>query len=375
MDTSVLHYHAYNNSRNNTLSHNCINNIVAKRKKLTKVQKRRVSANQKKRLQQSDADIQIEGLGAQLQGVVVSRFGQHADIESLDLDSKGKIVRCNIRRNITSLVTGDKVLWRKGDENLSGISGIVEAVEDRTSVLLRPDYYDGRKPVAANIDQIFIVSSVLPAFTPTIIDRYLVAAEEMGIRPIILLNKVDLLSEELAAEIDPVLDMYRDIGYQVMSISAKLADSVDVVKPLLKNNVSIFVGQSGVGKSSLVNALMPEADVLEGAVSENSGLGQHTTTVARLYHFPSGGELIDSPGIRDFALWHLDEDLIAQGFIEFQDYLGGCKFRDCKHLDDPGCALREALNKGAISQLRFDSYHKIMESMEQKPTNPLLDKK
>lgn len=348
---------------------------MSKRKKLTKQQKRRVTANQQKQFQRADdSEPDITGLGPQISGTVVSRFGQHADVEA-DIQGLREIVRCNIRRNISSLVTGDKVLWRKGDENLAGISGIIEAMEERSSVLLRPDYYDGRKPVAANIDQIFIVSSVHPAFTPKIIDRYLVAAEEMQINPIILLNKTDLLTDEERNTIEADLDIYRNIGYQVLSISAKKRGGVDNLKPLLNENMSIFVGQSGVGKSSLINALMPEADILEGEVSENSGLGQHTTTVARLYHFPSGGDLIDSPGIRDFALWHLDDDVIARGFVEFQNYLGSCKFRDCKHKDDPGCAIREAVEAGNISQQRFESYHSVMESMAQKPTNPLLDKK
>lgn len=114
---------------------------------------------------------------------------------------------------------------------------------------------------------------------------------------------------------------------------------------------------------------MPELDVEEGAVSENSGLGQHTTTAARLYHFPSGGDLIDSPGVREFGLWHLEPSEVTEAFVEFRPYLGGCKFRDCKHLDDPGCILREAVEDGKIDPVRFDNYHRIIDSMAEGKAN------
>ena len=134
---------------------------------------------------------------------------------------------------------------------------------------------------------------------------------------------------------------------------------------------NIFVGQSGVGKSSLVNALMPglEQEVEEGEISENSGLGQHTTTAARLYHIPTGGDLIDSPGVREFGLWHLEAEEVTKAFVEFRPYLGGCKFRDCKHHDDPGCILREAVEKGEVSEVRFENYHRILESMSENKAN------
>jgi len=128
-----------------------------------------------------------------------------------------------------------------------------------------------------------------------------------------------------------------------------------------KNN--IFVGQSGVGKSTLVNTVLPNAEILTKEVSENSGLGQHTTTVSRLHHLPTGGNLIDSPGIREFGLWHLDVERVTWCFKEFREFIGGCRFRDCKHLNDPGCIIKEAVANGDISQLRFDSYHRILESM------------
>lgn len=338
---------------------------MAKRSKLTQRQKRRVSSNLKKRLDTSEKLPADEMLGDVEPGTVIGRFGQHADIES----TNGEVVRCHIRRNISSVVCGDKVLFRPGVDSGANVSGVLEVVEERKSVLTRPDFYDGVKPIAANIDQIIVVSSVVPALSLNIIDRYLVATEDVEIEPVILLNKVELLDQSQRQAVEQQLQLYKDIGYQFMYTSCKTGEGIEQLSQLLVDKVSVFVGQSGVGKSSLVNQLLPEAEELTGEVSDNSGLGQHTTTASKLLHFPRGGDLIDSPGVREFGLWHLPEERVTWCFKEFRDYLGGCKFRDCKHLDDPGCILKQAVEDGDIHPERFENYHKILTSMrEQRPT-------
>lgn len=343
---------------------------MAKQRRLNKGQLRRIKSNQERRLQQvqHDADITDDtALEAAELGVVVSRFGQQAII----CTAQEPALRCHIRRTVDSLVCGDNVIWRRFKQRNDDIAGVIEAVQPRQTLLSRPDYYDGLKPVAANVDQILVVSSVLPAFSSQIIDRYLVACEDIGVTPVIILNKADLLQQlppDEQQEITAALAVYRGIGYRVEMVSALEPESVESIRQLLDQHCSIVVGQSGVGKSSLVNALMPHIQAEVGDVSDNSGLGQHTTTVATRYQVPTGGVLIDSPGIREFALWHLEPERVAWCFIDFRPYLGQCKFRDCKHLDDPECALQEACAAGDLHARRLYNYHRIIESMALKPS-------
>ncbi len=336
---------------------------MAKKPKLTQRQKRQVAANRKRRLsdKQDRHSATSTDTSALQSGTVVGRFGKHADVE----DTSGQVSRCHIRRTIESVVCGDHVLFDAPDEQQEGVSGVIEIVKDRQSVLTRPDFYDGIKPIAANIDQIIIVSAVMPSLSLNIIDRYIVACEDIGITPVIVLNKVELMDEETLSETRQQLAEYESLGYAVYFTSCKTQQGIETLNSILNDKVSIFVGQSGVGKSSIINQVLPDAQELVGAISDNSGLGQHTTTAAKLLHLPAGGDLIDSPGVREFGLWHLPVERVTWGFVEFRDFLGGCKFRDCKHLNDPGCLIREATETGKISPARYASYHKILTSMEE----------
>lgn len=282
--------------------------------KLSKGQQRRVQANHQRRLRTDrKPELDDSQLGDAQEGIVISRFGQHADVEAVD----GTQHRCNIRRTIKSLVTGDRVVWRPGLQAQEGVrvKGIVEAVHERTSVLTRPDLYDGVKPIAANIDQIVIVSAILPELSLNIIDRYLVACETLEVEPLIVLNKIDLLDADGRKFVDGMMDIYRRIGYDVLEVSSQTREGMEAFENALTGRISIFAGQSGVGKSSLLNALLPPTDneILVNTVSGNSGLGQHTTTAARLYHFQHGGDVIDSPGVREFGLWHLARNKLLKG--------------------------------------------------------------
>jgi ribosome biogenesis GTPase / thiamine phosphate phosphatase len=342
---------------------------VTKKKHLTQRQQQRIVDNAGKRLRapknKGVESVDDTSFAAPETGLILSRFGQHADVE----DSQGAVVRCNMRRSVASLVTGDRVVWRRALHPTGGVDGVIDAVEERSSVLLRPDFYDGLKPVAANIDLMIIVSAVLPALSLNIIDRYLVAAEMTGIKPLLVINKVDLLSTAELADVEQQLALYQKLDYDFLAVSAKSGMGMQQLLDYLHSGTSIFVGQSGVGKSSLMNNLMPGLEALTREVSANSGLGQHTTTVSRLYHLPDGGDLIDSPGIREFALWHLTPEEVTQGFTEFTPWLGRCKFRDCKHISDPGCAIQHAVDNGDVSRERYDSYLKILASMAQDKPN------
>ena len=332
---------------------------MAKKPKLTRQQKMRVAENRKKRLSKQQANLEHA-----ISGRVIGRFGKQANVET-----EQGILRCHIRRTIDSVVCGDRVLVSLENDSEDKIQGIIELVHDRASLLSRPDFYDGIKPVAANIDQIIIVSSLLPEFSTHIIDRYLVACEDIGIPPILLVNKIELASQTQIKDIQHGMQLYEKLGYPVIMTSCKTQVGISSLSEQLDNKTNIFVGQSGVGKSSLINQILPNADELVGDVSENSGLGQHTTTAAKLLKLPAGGELIDSPGVREFGLWHLAEERVTSGFREFRPLLGGCKFRDCKHLNDPGCLIRQAAENGDITRQRYDSYHRIIASMaEQKPS-------
>ena len=335
---------------------------MAKRR-LTRRQSWRVNKIQQERTaraaKKADKLEQQGELGAEQKGLVIAHYGGQVDVEALEGERKGTTQRAHLRANLDKLVTGDIVAWRPGHS-----TGVVVAQFERQSELCRPDSSGDLKPVAANIDFIIVVIAPYPEPHAYLIDRYLVAAENQGITPVILLNKYDLINAANNTAVDELLQPYRNIGYRVISTSSHEGTGLHELKQLLADHTSVFVGQSGVGKSSLINALLPGASIRVGEMSAATGKGRHTTTTARLFHFPGGGQLIDSPGIRDFGLWHLDRGGIIRGYREFQPFLGQCKFRDCHHSGDPGCALERALEEGAISQRRYDSYHHLVQSIE-----------
>jgi ribosome biogenesis GTPase / thiamine phosphate phosphatase len=364
---------------------------MAKRR-LNQQQLRRISSNQQQRGKRatlaastlpSDEDITDEVLGAEAEGLVICHYGQQLDIESRAEDSYGKVFRCHQRSNLPPLVTGDQVIWQAGGNKAAATpsqsTGVVVALRERRSILSRPNAHRDQRPVAANVDVMAIVVAPLPQLFGNLIDRYLVAAESLGLGAAVILNKVDLLDPSRDAYIEPLLDIYRQITYPVIQVSTQTGQGLDELKQFLALQTAVFVGQSGVGKSSLINALRAadkndadtvhaddtQVDAAVGALSTGHGKGTHTTTATRLYHLPGSGDLIDSPGIREFGLWHMDQQQLINGFIEFQPYIDRCRFRDCRHQQEPGCALLDAQEKGLISPQRLSSYFHTLSTLSE----------
>ena len=327
--------------------------------RIQKIQDER-SARAERRAERAEETLLGGDLGSEQQGLVIAHFGVQVDVEALDGAERGQVRRCHRRANLPALVTGDRVVWRADNQQ----SGVIVALQPRRTELYRPDHRGQLKPVAANVDRLVIVFAALPQPHRNLIDRYLVAAEQAQLEPLLVLNKADLLELPEHAEIRTWLDDYAALGYRTLCLSATAGDGLDTLRRELRGHVNVFVGQSGVGKSSLINALLPDADLRVGALSEMTGKGTHTTTTARLFHFPEGGDLIDSPGIREFGLMHISHEDLLDGFIEFRPFLGHCRFRDCQHLHEPGCALLAAVASGAISPGRMNSYRHILASLQ-----------
>ncbi|MEK6748682.1 MAG: small ribosomal subunit biogenesis GTPase RsgA [Pseudomonadota bacterium] len=294
-------------------------------------------------------------LGSEESGLVIANFGVNLIVEG----DSGARLRCVVRQNLGGIVCGDRVVLQATGDG----SGVVIAVLPRRSVLARPDFGGDMKPIAANIDQIVIVIAIKPGIEPLLIDQYLVAAELVGIQPLIVVNKADLLTMMSRRDIDPLLDEYREIGYDVVKISIRDNSGLEVLAQRLRNRTNVLVGHSGVGKSSIAKALLPDIDVRIGELSAASGLGMHTTTAAMLYHLAQGGHLIDSPGIRSFGLWNVSPRELAMGFREFRPYLGHCRFRDCTHRHEPDCALIAASAAEKISAQRLENFYRLLDML------------
>lgn len=325
--------------------------------------KRRLSDQQTRRIKQHQTDKQQRTsnssqddrhLGPEQEGLVISHLRAKADVENL---TTGELVRCHLRANLGALVAGDRVIWRTGQP-----TGVVVSVMPRTSAIFRPDAFGKLRLVAANIKRALIVIAPEPEAHTNLVDRYLVALEHLGITPILIVNKADLLTP--THPLQTLVTNYHNLGYQVLALSAHQPETLDILREVLNEGISIVVGQSGVGKSSILQTLLPDVPIKVGELSEAVSKGRHTTTHARLYHFASGGSCIDSPGIREFGLWHLNPEQVADGFVEFRPHLGICKFRNCRHQTEPGCNLLAALDQGLIRPERFNSYRQIVASLD-----------
>ena len=313
--------------------------------------KRRLTDQQTRRIQAQRSSGGDGAAETGQPGVVIARYGKQALIET----RSGERLLCHLRAHLEPPVAGDEILWIPTEE-----TGVVDALVTRRNVLQRPDAQGRLRPVAANIDLMLIVFAPEPAPQANLIDRYLVAAENMEVEAALVLNKADLIEpdDELARQ----LARYAALGYRTLTTHHELPDASDL-EALIGHDTLVLVGQSGVGKSSLIQRLLPDASIRVGALSEVADKGRHTTTTAELVHLPGGGRLIDSPGVRDFGLTHVAPETVFSGFREFSPFLGQCRFRDCQHQSEPGCALTAAVETGDISSERFESFQQIVATL------------
>lgn len=283
-------------------------------------------------------------------GLVISRFSRHAEVE----DTQNNRIRCAIRPNIDSLVAGDNVIWQSSDHG----KGVIVSRYPRKTVLGRPSKRGDNRPVAANITQLMIVVAAKPELSWVLLDSYLVMAENLNLEVTLIFNKVDLPCEAIKNEL---LICYEPLGYKILFTSQQDSSSYQPLFDALNQQISVFVGQSGVGKSSLISGILPhETSIQTAEISIQSELGCHTTSNSRLYHLPSGGAVIDSPGVREFGLWKMPKSDIIYGFRELRPLVTACKFRNCNHIDSPGCALIKARIDGSVSAKRYDNLMKII---------------
>ena len=277
-------------------------------------------------------------------------------------DETGEETTCTVRRVLRTLardarnavVAGDRVLYQpEGNEE-----GVIERVEPRTGVLSRTMH---RKEhiIVSNVDQAVIVASADdPPLKPALIDRFLVICEKNEIEAIICINKIDLID---AATIQPIVDMYEKLGYRVVMTSTTENVGTDSLIEQLADKTTVFTGQSGVGKSSLLNAVQPNWDLLTNAVASDSGKGRHTTRTAQLFELDGGGWVVDTPGIRQLDLWNIIPEEVEAYFIEFRPFVANCKFPDCSHTHEIGCAVKQAVQDGEIAEMRYQSYLRLIE--------------
>ena len=290
-----------------------------------------------------------------LTGTIIAAHGRHylADVN-------GEKFQCVTRGKKTNVAVGDVVHLKQ----TSNDQAVIEEIAERQTLLYRSDQYKS-KLLAANISRLFIVVATEPGFADDLVSRSLVAAEAAGIEAHIILNKTDVA--DLLPRARERAAVYAALGYPVHEVSAK-ADpehALSVLQPLLAGQSSIFIGQSGMGKSSLINLLVPDADIAVREISAALDTGKHTTTFTRLYWLPDGGSIIDSPGFQEFGLYHLSEGMLERAFVDFKPYLGGCKYYNCRHLAEPFCAVLQAVAEGKISPFRHELYGQLLHESAQ----------
>lgn len=305
-----------------------------------------------------------------MKGVVYKSTGSWYTVKSL----QGNFYECRIKgkfrieglKSTNPIAVGDWVIFEietKGDETI----GIITKIEKRDNYIVRKSVNLSKQThiIASNIDIAFLLITLKnpPTFT-MFIDRFLVTAEAYHIKAVLLFNKIDTYNEEELLEVKYLASLYRGIGYECLGISAKTGKNIDVVKQLMTNKVTMFSGHSGVGKSTLINKIEPSLNLKTSEISEQHQQGQHTTTFAEMFDLSFGAQIIDTPGIKGFGIVEVERDELADYFPEFFRVKEHCKFNNCLHLEEPKCAVKEALENEEIAWSRYKSYLQILEGEE-----------
>ena len=292
-------------------------------------------------------------------GLVMAAHGRHYLVEA-GAESDRMLFNCVTRGKKSDVAVGDVVEYKLTSKN----QGVIEAITERKTLLYRSDQYRS-KLLAANLTQLFIVVATEPGFSDDLISRALVSAEAGGIRPHLVLNKIDVTALLPAAT--KRLDMYRKMGYPVHLVSARTnpEQTLATLLPLLEGQSTILIGQSGMGKSSLINLLIPDADIATREISAALDTGKHTTTFVRSFHLDERSTIIDSPGFQEFGLHHLSEGMLERAFPEFRPFLGQCKFYNCHHHTEPSCAILAGVQSGAITAMRHQMFEQLVHEAAQ----------
>ena len=289
-----------------------------------------------------------------LQGQIIAAFGRRYLVEL----AGGELLACVPRAKKSEAACGDVVEVQRTANQSSDLKthaqGVIDRIVERKTLLYRSVSFR-EKLIAANVTQIIVVVAAEPSFDDELLARCIIAAHDQQLSTLIVLNKCDLAAQAEAARAQ--LAPYRAIGYPLLELSAR--QDVSALLPYLQGHTSVLVGQSGMGKSTLINALLPNAQAATREISTALDSGKHTTTHARLYHLNENSHLIDCPGVQAFGLHHLTFGDIEEGFAEFAAYRGQCRFNNCRHSHEPGCALRMAAEAGKINARRFQLFQQI----------------
>jgi len=284
---------------------------------------------------------------------VLASYGRECIVEAA-----GERIKAAAQKKVGRPVCNDQVrLIQKSGQSL------ISEILPRKNLFARANRQGDQQIIAANLDRLIIVVAPRPEPTRDLINRYLIAAHLLGIKAVICLNKIDLLSPEQSDKWQQRLSIYNDLGYQHIQCSAKASGGLKDLSQMLSMGSSIFIGQSGVGKSSLINALLPGLQLPTQEISKTTRKGRHTTTAAMLHDLPNGGHLIDSPGVWEYGLWKMQPLEIAAGFIEFHQFSADCRFANCLHDGEPACAVKKAVETQKIHPMRYDSYLRIVNGL------------